>query len=100
MNWLKTKQLFSPNHNYDWMYSHAANPFPYILDENKEIVRIFFTTRNFNNESHIGFIDFNFKNDYEIINISEKPILAPGEIGTFDVSGTAMGYLFGYNEKF
>lgn len=91
MHWQKVKQLFSPDKNYDWMWSHAANPVPYILDENKEIVRVFFTCRTEKNNSHIGYVDINFLNNYKIINISSKTVLAPGQIGTFDDSGTAMG---------
>ena len=32
MNWQKIKHIFSPDKNFDWMYSHAANPVPYVLD--------------------------------------------------------------------
>ena len=60
MQWNKIRNLFSPNSNHDWMHSHAANPVPFILDEKKEIVRVFFTCRNISNKSHIGFVDIDF----------------------------------------
>jgi predicted GH43/DUF377 family glycosyl hydrolase len=93
MNWEKIKQVFAPDKNYDWMWSHAANPVPWILDHEKEIVRIFFTCRTEANLSHIGYVDVDFLNDYNIIAVSPKPVLAPGNLGLFDDSGTAMGYL-------
>lgn len=93
MNWQKIKHIFSPDKNFDWMYSHAANPVPYVLDIKNEIVRVFFTCRTENNISHIGYVDVDFLNNYKIINLSQKPVLAPGALGLFDDSGAAMGYL-------
>jgi hypothetical protein len=93
MNWEKLKQVFAPHQHYDWMWSHAANPVPFVLDAEKEIVRVFFTCRTEANISHIGYADIDFLNDHKVINISPKPVIAPGSLGLFDDSGTAMGYL-------
>ncbi len=93
MNWEKIKQVFAPDKQYDWMWSHAANPVPYILDRKKEIVRVFFTCRTEANLSHIGYVDVDFLDNHKIIQVSSKPVLAPGALGLFDDSGTAMGYL-------
>lgn len=93
MKWNKIKNLFCPNNIHSWMFSHAANPVPFILDEEMEIVRIYFTCRNENNMSHIGYVDIDFKNNYNLINISESPVVTPGDLGMFDDSGAAMGCL-------
>src|ERR1044072_6402513 len=93
MKWEKIKHIFAPDKNHDWMWSHAANPVPYVLDQEKEIVRIFFTCRTAANLSHIGYVDVDFLNDHKILTVSSKPVLAPGSLGLFDDSGTAMGYL-------
>lgn len=93
MVWKKLKQVFAPDNQYDWMVSHAANPVPYVLDQDKQIVRVFFTCRNAGNLSHIGFADVDFADNFRVIRISEKPVIAPGSAGLFDDSGTAMGYL-------
>jgi hypothetical protein len=93
MYWSKIGNVFCPDKNYNWMWSHAANPVPYVIDEYQGIVRVFFTTRNMQNNSFIGFVDVDFNRDFEIRNISEKPVISPGEIGMFDDSGTAMGYI-------
>ena len=100
MTWRKLGQIFSPNENFDWMCSHAANPVPYILNEEKGIVRVFFTCRNKDNISHIGYVDVDFFNGFKILNISENPVISPGEIGLFDDSGTAMAYLIVNEKKF
>lgn len=93
MVWEKRGQIFSPENNFEWMISHAANPVPYILDEDKQIVRVFFTCRNAKNISHIGFVDVDFLNSFKVCNISQKPVVQPGALGLFDDSGSAMGYL-------
>lgn len=97
MKWRKLKHLFVPDNNYDWMVSHAANPFPIRLD--KSIYRVFFTCRNAQNQSYIAYVDIDFENDYKVVNISKKPVLSPGVIGSFDDSGVAMGSLIEVNGK-
>jgi len=100
MTWRKIGQLFSPDENHDWMWSHAANPVPYILNKEKGIVRVLFTCRNKNNISHIGYVDIDFFNDFKILKLSDKPVISPGKLGMFDDSGTAMGYLIEKENKF
>lgn len=93
MTWQKIGLLFNSDKHHEWMWTHAANPVPYVLDEEKEIVRVFFTCRTETSSSHIAYVDVDFLNDYKVLHISDKPVLAPGQIGTFDDSGTAMGYV-------
>lgn len=93
MHWKKIRNVFNPQELRPWMHSHAANPVPYVLDRENEIVRVFFTTRNNQNESHIGYVDLDFVHDYQVIKVSDEPVLKPGQPGLFDDSGTAMGCL-------
>lgn len=97
MKWEKIGNIFCPNNNFDWMVSHAANPFVEKLTDS--IYRIYFTCRDINNRSHIGSVDIDFDNNFSIEKISEEPVLAPGELGLFDDSGVAMGYLINVNGK-
>lgn len=85
-HWKKLGQIFKVNQNYDWMYSHASVPIAENIKD--DIFKIYFTTRNSNNESSIAFviIDLNYPN--KILEISHKPLLEKGQIGTFDDSGT------------
>jgi predicted GH43/DUF377 family glycosyl hydrolase len=68
------------------MYSHASVPFAENLKD--DLFRIYFSCRNKNNESSIGFVDIDLKYPQNLLNISDKPILSKGELGTFDDSGT------------
>lgn len=97
MQWRKVKNIFCPDHHHDWMVSHAANPFAVKLK--KDIFRIFFTCRNKSNQSHIGFVDVDFKSEYRILRISKQPVLSPGEPGLFDDSGVAAGYILPVKNK-
>lgn len=96
MNWIKIKQLFEPKNNFDWMYSHAANPFAEKISDS--IYNVYFTTRNINNVSSIGLCKLDITK-LEIISISNKPILTAGDLGLFDDSGVAMGFLININQK-
>jgi hypothetical protein len=90
MNWIKLKHIFSPDKNFSWMQTHAANPFPVFLVN--EIYRIYFTCRDRESKSHIGFVDIDFAEDFKVVDVSSEPVIAPGDLGMFDDSGVAMGY--------
>lgn len=95
--WRKMGQLFCPDKNFEWMFSHAANPFAKELSPG--IFRIYFTCRNASSNSHIGYADIDFANNYQVISLSPTPVVAPGEPGMFDDSGVAMGYLINIQDK-
>ena len=87
MNWKKLGQIFCPDNHFSWMKSHAAIPTATPLGD--DVFRIFFSTRDGNNKSHGGYIDFDIIN-LKIKSISEKPVLAPGAIGLFDDAGVTL----------
>jgi predicted GH43/DUF377 family glycosyl hydrolase len=100
MNWKKLQHLFCPDGNYEWMMTHAANPVPYIMDEAMGIVRIFFSCRDKNNRSSIGYVDVDFHSDFKILKISDKPVVSPGEPGFFDDDGVSVSWMLPVNNKF
>lgn len=97
MKWKKLGLVFCPDNNYDWMVSHAANP----VAENIEgdLFRIYFSCRDAQNRSSIGFIEIDITNPQKILKISDTPVLTYGELGLFDDSGTSMGCLVNVNGK-
>lgn len=100
MKWNKLGKIFCGDNNFDWMVTHASNPVAYILDENKELVRVFFSCRDKDNRSSIGYVDVDFKNNFNIVNISKEPVLSPGSPGYFDDSGVSMSWIIKINERF
>jgi predicted GH43/DUF377 family glycosyl hydrolase len=78
-------------------YSHTSVPTAYKLKKN--IIRIFFSSRNKNNESNIFFIDFNFKKKV-VLNKKPQLVLKPGDDGLFDDSGVTPSYIIKYKNSY
>jgi len=91
MIWKKLGRLFCPENRFPWMVSHSANPVAWHLGNG--IFRVFFSCRDKDNRSSIGTVDFDIRDPHKTFNLSETPVLEPGEIGTFDDSGSSMSCL-------
>jgi hypothetical protein len=89
--WQKLGQVFQPEGQRPWMQSHAANPVALHLDG--DLYRVYFTCRNAQGKSHIGFVEIDIERPREILRISEAPVLAPGPLGYFDDYGVYTGSL-------
>lgn len=72
------------------MVSHAANPLPVFTSE--QIMRVYFTTRDKSNRSHVAYADFDIFNKFKVVKLCDRPVIEPGGPGYFDDSGAAMGY--------
>lgn len=88
MRWEKVGHLFTPAPD-TWMHSYAQVPTPLILTDR---VRVFVGCRprliaGSLPVSQIGFVDLDRQNLKTIIAISETPVLALGDLGTFDEFG-------------
>jgi hypothetical protein len=70
------------------MVSHAANTVAHHLHD--DVFRVYFSCRDKHNRAHIGYADVDIRPPFELLAISNKPLLAPGEIGTFDDSGVSL----------
>ncbi len=95
MQWHKLGQIFAPERQYPWMVSHAANPVAEHL--HGDVFRIYFSCRDGQNRSHIGFLDVDLREPANILDIASQPVLAPGDPGTFDDSGVSLGCLLSHN---
>lgn len=90
--WQKLGRVFNPVEIKDrnWLKEFAQAPSVLIFDE---FIRVYFSCRPPADEkgqyvSYSAFVDLNRKNLFDIIRVSEKPILNLGELGTFDEFGT------------
>ena len=73
------------------MHSHAAVPIAEFLGGN--LFKIYFSSRDKFNRSYTGYVVINIDYPNQIIDLSTKPVLAPGEIGEFDDSGAMATWL-------
>lgn len=67
------------------MHSHATLPLAYPLKNN--LFKIYFSTRDEHNRSQGAWIIIDITKPQHILDISSKPFLIPGKLGSFDDSG-------------
>jgi len=95
--WKKKGLIFQTSGQFEWMQTHTSVPVADQLDGS--LYRLYFSPRNYQNASHIGFIELDLKNPSEILKISKEPVLIPGSIGTFDDSGVMPTCILNYGKK-
>ncbi|GAB2530995.1 glycoside hydrolase family protein [Rufibacter soli] len=83
--WSKRGLIFNADNNYEWMVSHACVPTAIVIPDSK--IRIYFAPRNRKGQSIPTFIDVSSENPSEVLYVHDKPILALGDLGTFDDGG-------------
>ena len=96
-DWESLGRVFEPPSNASWFVSHASNVFAEPIDNN--ICRFYFSGRDENKVSSLGYVDINIQNKAEIINISKAPVLIPGQEGNFDDRGIALGNIINIDGK-
>ena len=90
MRWLKKGLIIKPG-RFDWMVTHAQNPFAERIGE--DLYRIYFSGRDRLNRSQIGYIEIYINNPQKILYITEKPVLGLGALGCFDDSGVMTSWI-------
>jgi predicted GH43/DUF377 family glycosyl hydrolase len=97
MSWRKLGHIYTPSGARDWAVSHAANPIPEHLGGDR--FRIYFSTRDAENRSSVGWVEIDLKQPQVILAEAEAPVLAPGELGMFDDSGVSIGCIVPVGQK-
>jgi hypothetical protein len=96
VKWRKLGQIFEPSGKW-WNITHGMLPLADHLGGNR--YRIYFSGRDKDNMSHIGFIEIDIDCPHEILAISDEPILSPGELGGFDDCGASPLWLEHYEGR-
>ncbi len=92
MSWIKKGQLFVPNKKLDWSQSHAQVPVADYIEE-KNIIRVYFSTRNAGGRSLPSFVELDADNPAKVLYINPKPLLELGALGTFDDCGVMPSWI-------
>jgi predicted GH43/DUF377 family glycosyl hydrolase len=87
MTWVKKGLIFKPEGQRDWVVSHAMLPTADRIDG--DLFRIYFSGRDDNNRSRIGYIEVNMNEPEKILRLSDDPVLDLGELGCFDDNGVS-----------
>jgi len=88
IQWSKKGRIFVPS-GEGFFKTHATRPIPYLL--NREILRIFFSSRDHDDRMLPNFIDVELRNPSIIVHVSEHLLITLGSPGTFDDCGVALG---------
>lgn len=89
--------LFIPDTTKYWQNSHAS--LPTILQLNEILFRIYFTSRDCENKTYVGYFDWSPESPLSICNISKDPVLSPGELGCFDAFGVQATSVIRHNDE-
>lgn len=88
MPWVRLGAIYVPEGNKLWARSHAALPTPVQMGPDR--FRFFFSARDHEQRSHVGWVDVEFAGDPKIVGEAAEPVLSPGPDGTFDDSGVSV----------
>jgi len=84
MEWIKKGLIFEPG-RYDWMFTHAQNPFPEHMEG--DIYKIHIAGRDRSNRARGGYFVIDINDPKNILSVSETPTIDLGELGCFDDCG-------------
>jgi hypothetical protein len=89
--WQKLGLVYQAAGDQPWRKSHAATPTVEVVSGSH--VRVYFTSRDGDNRSHISSLDMDVRQPAIVRALRDEPLVAPGEAGAFDADGAAMGCL-------
>lgn len=89
MSWRKLGRVYAPDGSRPWGRAYAANPVAERIAGDR--YRIYFSARDAENRSSIGWVEIDMKAPTRVLAESTEPVLRPGEDGFFDDSGCSIG---------
>ncbi len=95
--WKKKGLIYKPDGSLWWARTHAMIPTPHQLDVDN--YKIYFSGRDDENRSHIGYFIVNMNEPTNILEISNEPVLAPGRLGCFDDNGVTPSCILEFNNQ-
>jgi predicted GH43/DUF377 family glycosyl hydrolase len=97
MQWIKKGLIFKPAGQFDWVKTHAMLPIPDTIGD--DLYRVYFSGRDEQNRSLVGYVEIDMKDPSKILHISSKPVLGLGALGTFDDNGVTPSWIVNYDGK-
>jgi len=93
MKWKKLGRVFAPDmvlpSKEPWMTSHAYLPTPILVND---IIRVYIGSWDGFGVKRIGFVDVSADDPTKILEVSNKPCLDIGGVGTFDEDGVCPSF--------
>lgn len=74
-----------------WMASHSQMPHAEVIEGSR--LRVYFTSRDAANRSHIGWFVMDLEHPGEVLDLAAEPLMAPGPPGGFDDAGIMTSWM-------
>jgi len=97
IGWQKSGLFIKPDTKLWWSLTHAMIPTP--EDMGGGIFRIYFSGRDNQNRSCIGYATVDLNGEPKVIGFSEEPVLVSGALGCFDDNGVTPSCLIKQNNE-
>ena len=97
MRWRKLGRIYEPVQIGQWATSHSAVPIPLRLEAHRW--RVYFSARDRRNRSSTGFFEIDLRRPSRLLRVSERPVLSPGALGTFDEDGAMGSWIVRHDER-
>lgn len=97
MTWRKLGRIYQPDGSRLWGRAYAANPVAEHVAGDR--FRIYFSARDAENRSSIGWIEIDLALPTRVLKESTQPVLRPGEDGFFDDAGCSIGCITRIGDK-
>ncbi|MGZ3861858.1 MAG: hypothetical protein ACXVPN_07600 [Bacteroidia bacterium] len=96
MNWKKLGQVYKMEEIHPLLKTHASNPLAIHLAG--DVFRVFFSGRDENNKSSVGYVDIDVIKQ-TTVNTCKEPLIKYGNEESFCSHGISIGNLYRQNEK-
>jgi hypothetical protein len=93
----KLGRIFTSSGQRPWMGSHAQVPIAEHVEG--DVYRIYFTSRDGQNRSHIVWLEIDIRNPQRILRLADAPLLGPGIAGAFDDCGAMTSWMIRASNK-
>ena len=96
MKWTKLGQIYQHQSSNALLLSHASNPLALQLYD--DVFRIFYSSRDINNKSSIGYVDFDVEK-LKVTNLCTEPLFVYGDAESFYSHGVSIGNMYSQETK-
>lgn len=91
MKWKKLGRIFDPEIITSRGLSCALMPMVETLDYERDLLRVYFSPRDEKSQSKLYYFDFDLKDPFKVLNISDQELFSEGSLGAFDDCGVTPG---------
>lgn len=91
IKWRKLRLVITPRPELWWMQTHAMTPT--VAPGEGPYFRIYFSGRDSQNRSHIGYAVVDITRPEKTVELSREPVLTLGDLGCFDDNGVTPSWL-------